>query len=64
MAKLIRSKVQQYADEPTSLANNVKKLTGDLAGVVRIRVGDWRVFIDEDGNVITVVKIAPRGSAY
>ncbi|MDH7793900.1 hypothetical protein [Ochrobactrum sp. AN78] len=36
-AKLIRSKIEQYAAEPSSLANNVKVLKGG-EGVYRLRV--------------------------
>jgi mRNA interferase RelE/StbE len=30
---------------------------------MRLRIGDWRV-IYEDGIVLAVERIAPRGSAY
>ena len=41
---------------------DVKKLSG--SEFLRIRVGQWRVLIDDDGIVIVVEKIAPRGSVY
>ena len=41
-AKLIRSKIEQYARDPGSLANNVKALK-EMDGHLRLRVGDWRV---------------------
>jgi mRNA interferase RelE/StbE len=59
----IRSKIEQYARDPASLANNVKALRGE-AGVFRLRVGEWRVLFSEDGVVIAIIRIAPRGSAY
>ena len=62
-ATLIRSKVEQYAADPVSLANNVKALKGS-AGIYRLRVGDWRVVSTEDGAVMAIVRIAPRGSVY
>lgn len=62
-AKLIRSKIEQYAAEPTSLTNNVKTLKGG-EGMLRLRVGDWRVIFTEDGHILEVIKIAPRGGAY
>lgn len=57
-------KIPQYAQDPTSLANNVKKLT-DHPGF-RLRVGDWRVvfLVNEDEAVITVVSIGSRGGIY
>lgn len=63
VAALIRSKIEQYATEPASLANNVKALKGE-EGVFRLRVGDWRVIFAEDGVVIAIIRVAPRGAAY
>lgn len=62
-ARLIRSKITQYAADPASLANNVKALKG-REGYLRLRVGDWRVIFTEDGEVIAIIRIAPRGGAY
>lgn len=61
--ELIRSKIEQYAASPASLANNVKALKGSR-GVYRLRVGDWRVVFNEDGQVMSIIKIAARGSVY
>jgi mRNA interferase RelE/StbE len=62
-ATLIRSKVEQYAADPASLGNNVKALKGS-AGLYRLRVGDWRIVFTEDGVVMAIIRIAPRGSVY
>jgi mRNA interferase RelE/StbE len=62
-AKLIRAKIEQYAAEPTALGNNVKTLQG-MDGYRRLRVGDWRVIFSETGEIIAIIKIAPRGGAY
>lgn len=62
-AQLIRSKIRQYAADPASLANNVKKLQGPEDGY-RLRIGDWRVIFTQDGGILDVLKIRPRGSAY
>jgi mRNA interferase RelE/StbE len=61
-AKLIVAKVEQYAAEPASLANNAKALTGRDG--IRLRVGDWRVIMDDDGVVLAVLEIGPRGGIY
>ena len=61
-AALIRAKIKQYATDPESLGNNVKALRGRDG--FRLRVGDWRVIFDEDGRVISVLEIGPRGGAY
>lgn len=58
---LIVSKVEQYAADPDSLANNVTNLKG-RAGI-RLRVGDWRVIM-EDGIVLAVLDIGSRGGIY
>nr|WP_314261369.1 type II toxin-antitoxin system RelE/ParE family toxin [uncultured Devosia sp.] len=57
----IRDKVDDYAADPASQANNVKALKDSV--YIRLRVGDWRVIMD-DGVVLEVVKIGPRSSVY
>jgi mRNA interferase RelE/StbE len=61
-ARLIQGKIEQYAEAPASLANNVKKLQGRDG--YRLRVGNWRVIFDQDGVVLDVLQIGPRGSIY
>jgi mRNA interferase RelE/StbE len=61
-AKQIRSKIELYAANPESLASNVRALKG--VNAMRLRVGDWRVVFTESGEVIAVIRIAPRGSVY
>ena len=63
VSRLIRSKIEQYAAEPSSQANNVKALKG-YAGVYRLRVGDWRIIFTETGKIIAIIKVAARGEAY
>ena len=63
VSALIVSKVKQFATDPESQGNNLKPLRG-RHGEFRLRVGDWRVIMSEDGKVIAVIKIGPRGSVY
>ncbi|MCK0198973.1 type II toxin-antitoxin system RelE/ParE family toxin [Ancylobacter sp. 6x-1] len=63
IALLIRAKLDQYASDPSSLANNVTAIKSE-PGYFRLRVLDWRVVFSEDGFVISVIRIAPRGSVY
>lgn len=63
VSKLIRSKIEQYATDPATQANNVKALKGE-PGIYRLRVGDCRILFNEDGEVIAIIRIAPRGGAY
>ena len=60
--ELVLSKLQTYASDPASLANNVVKLT-DRPGY-RLRVGNWRVIFNESDIAIDVVVIGPRSSVY
>lgn len=62
VALRIREKISSFAEDPVSQANNVKALRG-LEGVVRLRVGDWRVIM-RDGVVVAILDIMARGSAY
>ncbi|MBD0416681.1 type II toxin-antitoxin system RelE/ParE family toxin [Tianweitania sp. Rool2] len=62
-ASLIRNKIEQYALDPVSQANNVKRLKG-YEGYMRLRVGDWRVIFREDGTVVAIISVGPRGSIY
>ncbi len=60
---LVRKKIEQFATAPKALANNVKALKG-AKGVLRLRVGDWRVLFREDAATIAVLEIGPRGRVY
>jgi mRNA interferase RelE/StbE len=62
MAQRIITKIEQYAEEPESQANNVKALKGREG--IRLRVGDWRIIMNDDGVVLAVLEIGPRGSVY
>ena len=57
----LRAKIAEYAADPAAQANNVKALQGRSA--IRLRVGNWRVIM-EDGIVLEVLEIGPRGSIY
>lgn len=63
-ARLVMEKIEELAEDPTALNNNVKKLTSHPG--YRLRVGDWRVVytIHEQALLIAVVRIAPRGDVY
>jgi mRNA interferase RelE/StbE len=41
---------------------DVKKLQGEPG--YRLRVGDYRVIFDRDGNVLMIIKIDSRGQIY
>lgn len=62
VAERIIAKIEQYAADPASQANNVAALKGREG--IRLRVGDWRVIMNDDGVVLAVLDIGPRGSIY
>ena len=61
-AQRIIAKIEQYAQEPETQANNVTALKGREG--IRLRIGDWRVIMSDDGVVLAVLEIGPRGSVY
>ncbi len=61
LSKRILEKIADYAADPASQANNVTALRGRSG--IRLRVGDWRVIM-EDGEVLEVVQVGPRGGIY
>ncbi len=46
--------------------NNIKYLTGELKGLLRYRVGDWRVIyrLFHESNVVEIIAILHRDNAY
>jgi mRNA interferase RelE/StbE len=60
--RIIVRKIEQYAADSASLANQVTKLQGRDG--YRLRVGDWRVIFTEDGEVLAILEIGPRGGIY
>ena len=57
-AQRILEKINAYAADPSSQANNVTALVGRDG--IRLRVGDWRVIM-HDGVVLDVLQVGPRG---
>jgi mRNA interferase RelE/StbE len=58
-ARRIIGKIDDYAADPASQANNVTALKGRDG--IRLRVGDWRVIMSDDGLVLDVLDVGPRG---
>lgn len=46
--------------------SNIQPLTGQLKGLYRCRVGDWRVIyrLFKEKRIVEIVAILPRGDAY
>jgi mRNA interferase RelE/StbE len=65
MARKLARCFEQLERDPRN-HNNIKPLSGKLAGHYRYRVGDYRVIyrIDEPVQTVFVVRIVHRGEAY
>ncbi|SFW39591.1 type II toxin-antitoxin system RelE/ParE family toxin [Nitrosovibrio sp. Nv17] len=64
MAATIRGKIGQLASDPHRPNPHVRKLEGRPG--FRLRVGDWRVIYEIDGDrlVIIVLAVGSRGGIY
>jgi mRNA interferase RelE/StbE len=61
-AKKVMDKIRAYAAHPAGFGNQVKKLRG--VDALRLRVGDYRVLFNEDGVVLSVLRIGHRRNIY
>lgn len=61
-AKRIKSKIEQYAQNPGSQASNVTALQG--SNLHRLRFGAYRVVFDKSGVILTILKIGHRRDVY
>ena len=63
-AQSIRQKLAQLADDPYARNPNATKLQGRPG--YRLRVGDWRIIYEIEGEQLTilVLRIAARGGGY
>ncbi len=68
--KPIAKRITRFLREKVSLADNPrqrgKSLTGNLSGLWRYRIGDYRVIaeIQDDKLVVLAVKIGHRSNVY
>ncbi len=53
--------LHRYAE---SGQGDIKALEGDLAGLLRLRVGEYRVLFDETGDAVKVHRVRNRREAY
>ncbi len=61
-AMRFRARIDALARDPHAAKHDVVKLMGRPG--YRLRVGDWRVIYDVDGDTLHVRVVAPRGGAY
>jgi mRNA interferase RelE/StbE len=63
----IKKELEGLSDLDNPLEHqSVKRLTGDLKGFCRLRIGKYRIVfaIIQETHTIAVVNIAPRGNVY
>lgn len=68
-SRLDRPTRERITEEIESFAatgqGDVKRLKGRLVGILRLRVGEWRVFFSkEEGQILLIRAVRPRGDAY
>lgn len=56
----IRSKIERLSE---GMAGDVKRLT-NFSPEYRLRVGDWRVLFNIDGDTISIEHVRHRSEAY
>ena len=61
VAMTILHSIRRYADTG---AGRVKPLSGEFKGLLRLRVGDYRIFFRETADAITIHRVADRQHAY
>lgn len=61
-ADLIEEKIEQVATDPHTLANNTTELRG--TDYRRLRVGDYRVIMDDNGDVLDILDVGHRREVY
>jgi mRNA-degrading endonuclease RelE of RelBE toxin-antitoxin system len=62
MALLIREKVAQLHSDPESQSGNIKFIA--TKNLYRLRVHNYRVFYDTDGNILNIETVKHRREAY
>ena len=60
-AMTILEGIHRYAETG---AGRVKPLSGEFEGMLRLRVGNHRVFFDETADTITIHRVLDRKDAY
>jgi len=43
---------------------NIKQLTGELAGRLRLRCGDYRLIVAQSGDTLRILSVRHRKEAY
>ncbi len=64
-SRIIRELEELIVLENQLIHGHAKKLSGELRGMIRLRVGEYRViFRVEQGKTVLVISVLPRSVAY
>ncbi|HHT9106832.1 MAG TPA: type II toxin-antitoxin system RelE family toxin [Candidatus Wujingus californicus] len=62
-AKMIIKTIESYAENPSGNFD-VKILKGKYEDLKRLRVGNYRIIFEDDGNTISIYEVKHRQEAY
>jgi len=62
-ASMIMKTIEAYSKNPSSKFD-IKILKGKYGNFKRIRVGNYRIIFDDDGNVMFIYELKHRKEAY
>jgi mRNA interferase RelE/StbE len=61
--KRLGKKIQELS-EAENVVTSAKMLSGDLQGVYRVRIGDYRVLFDVHKDTLTILSVKHRKDVY
>ncbi len=61
-AKIILEGIESHIENP--ILTNIKKLKTPFDGAYRLRIGDYRVIIYEENDLLLISRIAHRKQVY
>jgi mRNA interferase RelE/StbE len=61
--KRLGKKIQELS-EAENIVTSAKMLSGDLQGVYRVRIGDYRVLFEVHKDTLTILSVKHRKDAY
>lgn len=58
----IRKEIQKLDNTP--MQGDIKALHGELKGLYRLRIGNYRVIFEVNNNTVTILNVFDRKQAY
>ncbi len=60
---MIIDMIEKYASNPNG-KYDIKNLKGEFGNFKRLRVGNYRIIFDEEGQILNIIEIKHRQEAY